>query len=308
MDVLDVARQNYGARQLLARRTVLATRKAWKQIDPQAIRATWHGQVGPQVQRMLTGAQAEAASHADTYVRAALKAQGKPDSPEGLIVQDAFSGTASDGRDLASLLELSNVYALQQIQRGATPAQGLAVGGRWLATTVGMQVLDAARAAVSVAITARPHVTGYIRVTNGAACARCVILAGRWYRYNADFERHVSCQCGQVPADEGDSAGLRADPMQMFREGKVTGLSQAETQAVKDGADLAQVVNAHRGMYTTGGRSFTREGVTKRGVFGSRAISGGYRGVPRLTPEQIYQDAGSREQAIQLLYRFGYIT
>lgn len=296
MDVLNVARQTYVARQLLARRAVLATRKAWKQVDPQAIRATWHGHVGPQVERMLTAAQAEAASHADTYMRAALKAQGKPDSPEGLIVPDAFAGTASDGRDLSTLLELSNVYALQQIQQGSSPAAGLAVGGRWLAQTVGMQVLDAGRAANSVAITTRRHVTGFVRVTNGACCARCAILAGRWYRWNADFERHVSCQCSQVPADEEDSTGIRADPMQLFREGKITDLSVADTKAINDGADISRVVNAHRGMYTAGGRKATFE------------LRSGRIGGVRLVPEQIYREAKSRADALQLLRLYGYIT
>lgn len=321
MHVLDVTRSEYVARQLLARRAVLATRKAWRQIDPQAIRATWHGHVGPQVERMLTGAQAEAASTADRYTAAALRAQGKPDSAEAQVNPEAFSGHASDGRDLTTLLELSNVYALQQIQQGRPPTAGLAVAGRWLAQTVGLQVLDAGRAANSVAITTR-HVTGYIRVCNGAACARCAILAGRWYRWNADFERHVSCQCGQVPADEGDSESLRADPVQMFREGKITGLSKAETQAIRDGADISQVVNAHRGMSTATiyGRkiSYTTEGATVRGLAGRRLRSLGApveRGtgrystvtIPRLTPGQIYRDAGSREQALDLLYRFGYI-
>ncbi|HWU21545.1 MAG TPA: hypothetical protein VN088_08470 [Nocardioides sp.] len=305
MLVDDVARQYYVARQLLARRAVLATRRLWAQVDQKAIRATWHGQVGPAVERMLTAAQAEAASTADRYIAAALKAQGKPDSAEAAVNSAAFAGTASDGRDLATLLELSNVYALQQIQQGATPSQGLAVGGRWLAQTVGTQVLDASRAANSVAITTRRHVTGFIRVTNGPACARCAILAGRWYRWNADFERHTNCQCGQVPADDEDSQGMRADPMQMFAEGKITGLSAAETQAVQDGADLASVVNAHRGMYSVGGR--TREGVTKRGFAGYRMRSLGVTG-GRLTPEAIYAQAASRSEAIDLLYRYGYIT
>ena len=325
MHVLDVVRQEYVARQLLARRAVLATRKAWSQIDPQAIRATWHSQVGPRVEQMLTGAQAEAASTADRYTAAALRAQGKPDSAEAQINPQAFAGTASDGRDLATLLELSNVYALQQIQRGATPAQGLAVGGRWLAQTVGMQVLDAGRAANSVAITTRRHVTGYIRVCNGAACARCAILAGRWYKWNAEFDRHVACQCGQVPADEGDSAGMRADPMQMFREGQITGLSRAETQAINEGADISQVVNAHRGMFRMGtiyGHriQYTLEGTTRRGIAGKLLAKQGATfpktpglryaratNIPRLTVGQIFLDATSREQAIFLLRRFGYI-
>jgi hypothetical protein len=305
MHVLDVARQNTVARQLLARRAVLATRKAWAQIDPKAIRPTWHGQVGPAVERMLTGAQAEAASLADPYLRAAMKAQGKPDSTEGMVVPEAFAGTASDGRQLSTLLELSNVYALQQIQQGAAPADGLAFAGRWLAQTVGQQVIDAARAATSVALTARPDVAGYIRVTSGACCARCAILAGRWYRWNADFERHVACQCGQVPADDGR---LARDPMQLFRDGLITDLSAADRAALEDGADISQVVNAHRGVFTASGRTFTREGVTKRGVFGAQAIREGYVGIPRLTPGQIYRDATSRTDAVRLLQRFGYLT
>jgi hypothetical protein len=305
MLVLDVVRQEYVARQLLARRAVLATRKAWSQIDPQAIRATWHAHVGPTVERMLTGAQTEAASTADNYTAAALRAQGKPDSAEAQINPEAFSGSASDGRDLATLLELSNVYALQQIQQGASPAQGLAVGGRWLAQTVGMQVLDAGRAANGVSIVTRRHVGGYIRVTNGACCARCAVLAGRWYRWNADFERHVSCQCSQLPADDGDSGSLRADPMQMFRDGKITGMSAADTQAVKDGADLASVVNAHRGMYSLGGR--TREGVTRRGFAGARMRTLGVTG-GRLTPSAIYAQANSRAEALDLLHAYGYVT
>lgn len=305
MDVRDVIRQDYVTRQLLARRAVLASRRLWRQVDPKAIRATWHSQVGPAAVRMLTQAQAEAASHADRYVDSSLQAQGKSGTVEAHINPYAFAGTASDGRGLASLLELSNVYALQQISQGASPAAGLAVGGRWLAQTVGMQVLDAGRAANSVAITVRRHVTGYIRVCNGAACARCAILAGRWYRYNADFERHVSCQCGQVPADESDPHDLKADPQQMFDRGLITGLSKADTQAIEDGADLSQVVNAHRGMFSAGGR--TSEGVTKRGFAGQRMTALGVTG-PRLTPEAIYAQAQSRSEAIDLLYRYGYIS
>lgn len=322
MHVLDVVRAEYVDRQLLARRAVLATRKAWAQIDPQAIRATWHGQVGPAVERMLTGAQAEAASTADRFVAAALKAQGRPDSAEGSVNPDAFAGVASDGRDLATLLELSNVRALQQIQRGATAAQGLSVGGSWLARTVGLQVLDAARTAVGAALVTQQHVGGYYRVTNGAACARCAILAGGWYRWDAGFERHTNCQCGQVPADDG-ATGLRADPEAMFRDGQVTGLSKADAQAIRDGADIYQVVNAHRGMETASvfgrkGVKITNEGVTVRGIAGKRLKSLGsgvtrgtarysYATIPRLMPEQIYRDATSREDAIRLLRRFGYI-
>jgi hypothetical protein len=63
-------------------------------------------------------------------------------------------------------------------------------------------------------------------------------------------------------------------------------------QAIRDGADMAKVVNARRGMVTAEGRLFTTEAAGR---------------TPRLMPEQIYRDAASREDAIRLLRRFGYI-
>lgn len=308
-DLQTLIRAQYVQRQLLTRRAVLASKRLWKDVDPKAIRATWHGSVGPRMTAMVTGAQTEAASQADPNVTAALTAQKIDPSQAAQIVPAAFAGQASDGRDLATLLELSNVYALQQIKLGATPAQGLAFGGRWLGQTVGLQVLDAARAAASVSITVRHHSVGYIRDVGGSCCARCAVLAGRWYRYNADFARHVSCQCTQIPASDEGSSDLIKSPEQLFNENRITGLSRSDAQAIRDGADVGQVINAHRGMYTAGGRSFTREGVTKHGFAGQRirSLGSSYSKIPRLTPEQIYRDATSREQALEFLYRFGYI-
>jgi hypothetical protein len=82
--------------------------------------------------------------------------------------------------------------------------------------------------------------------------------------------------------------------MELFRNGDIRHMSQADIKAVKDGADLNQVVNAHRGMSVAGGRKVTRESTTKRGVM---------RGRPgqRLMPEQIYKEAKTRDEAIELL-------
>jgi hypothetical protein len=89
---------------------------------------------------------------------------------------------------------------------------------------------------------------------------------------------------------------------------------------------MGQVVNARRGMYTTTayGRTLraTREGTTTRGLFyrqeRARDIARGrvpadigrqYRlTTPRLLPEEIFRLAESRDEAIAMLRRFGYIT
>lgn len=99
----------------------------------------------------------------------------------------------------------------------------------------------------------------------------------------------------------------------------------AGARAIRDGADITSVVNARRGMYTASayGRRLkaTREGTTARGAFfrseRGRAIARGqvpadigraYRlRTPRLMPEEIYGLAGSRDEAIAMLRRFGYI-
>lgn len=88
---------------------------------------------------------------------------------------------------------------------------------------------------------------------------------------------------------------------------------------------MAQVVNARRGMYTTEayGRTLqaTREGATRRGAFyrqeRRRAIDrslvpssgrGFQLRTPRLLPEEIFRLADSRDEAIAMLRRFGYLT
>jgi hypothetical protein len=137
----------------------------------------------------------------------------------------------------------------------------------------------------------------------GGTCDRCLILAGRVYRWNAGFQRHPRCDCRHIPATEDVAGDLTTDPKAAFEampaaeQERVFGKAGAE--AIRDGADMARVVNARRGMYTAGGRLFTREATTRRGT-GRRV---------RLMPEQIYREAeGNRGEAIRLLRLHGYIT
>ena len=100
----------------------------------------------------------------------------------------------------------------------------------------------------------------------------------------------------------------------------------AGARAIREGGDMGQIVNARRGMYTTTtyGRTLraTREGTTTRGFFyrreRARDIARGrvpadigrqYRlTAPRLMPEQIFELAESRDEAIAMLRRFGYLA
>jgi hypothetical protein len=92
-------------------------------------------------------------------------------------------------------------------------------------------------------------------------------------------------------------------------------------EAIRNGADLNQVVNARRGMRAAqiGGRKVlvTSEGTTRRGFAyhrlsqsaGQDIKQGGLRRAsrPRLMPESIRAIATSQEDYLRLLYANGYI-
>ena len=172
------------------------------------------------------------------------------------------------------------------------------------------EIADAGRGAAGVQIAARPRV-GYVRMLNPPSCSRCVVLAGRFYRWNQGFLRHPRCDCKHVPTMVTDQAeafaeGLIDDPYEAFKR-----MSEAEqnrvftnagAQAIRDGADMYQVVNARRGMKYRG--AFTSEGTTKHGWAGQILR----RGQKRMTPETIYRLNPNREQAVEALRAQGYIT
>jgi hypothetical protein len=163
-------------------------------------------------------------------------------------------------------------------------------------------------------MTATRSVHGYVRMVSGSACSRCIILAGRFYRWSSGFERHPRCQCTNIPAVENRAGDLRTDPHAFFdhltREQQDRRFGVADAQAIREGADINQVVNARRGLYQTKvfGRDVqaTTEGMGRRGLAGQR-LAGSTKGL-RLTVRQIYADAGDdRDLAISLLKRYGYL-
>lgn len=185
---------------------------------------------------------------------------------------------------------------------------------------VASEIVSAGADAASVELVMEPAWTNYVRVLVPPSCDRCTILAGRIYRDLEGFARHPKCDCQHWPVEswaEAEAAGLVTDPQVAFERGQVRGLSKADEQAVRDGADLQEVVNAKRG----GGRrpqgmtnaitadifgktvKATLEGTTKRAEWRRK-----HPNLPiRLRPESIYEHAKDRDDAIRLLRLYGYI-
>lgn len=233
---------------------------------------------------------------------------------QALTDAHAFSGVSSYGFPISEpLIALIDAFV---------PAPAEAVPDTWwveneiarflpfVEQLVESEVQDAGRTASQTEFVARPEWTNYVRMLTPPSCDRCTILAGRIYRDLEAFQRHPRCDCVMVPVDSWESAhdrGLITSPMEAFDKGQVTGLSKADTQAIRDGADITAVVNAKSGITTAdvfGKRvKATTQGTTRRAAW-RRANP---TRLVRLRPESIYQFATDREDAIRLLRLYGYI-
>lgn len=123
-------------------------------------------------------AQLAAADESVSAVGAMLDEQNVTAPPVMDVATASVAGIASDGRSLVSLMGYLR-----------SPDVDLARFDRAVTT----QIRDAGRGASSLAIAARPKVTGYVRMLVPPSCSRCAILAGKEYRWNQGFQRHPNC-------------------------------------------------------------------------------------------------------------------
>jgi hypothetical protein len=335
--VLQLAIEHLRRRRNLARAAASRIGRLWAAVDRGNIARSWQ-QMLPEAVTVAARAQALAADASGGYLDTILREYGLPAEAEGRVRATSLAAVASDGRPLDSLIYQPAITALQTIQRGGTVTQAMAAGAFATDLIVRTQVADAGRVADGVALVAEPNLHGYVRMLNLPSCSRCIILAGKFFEWNAGFERHPACDCVHVPAPEDNLDDLRTNPKKLFES--MTEAEQNKTftiagaQAIRDGADMNQVVNVRRGAaglapaggrvtaaevkILRGGRGMARlqpttvggeqvlvstEGTTRRGFAGRRL-----RGAPRLMPEQIYKIAGDdRDEALRLLYRNGYL-
>lgn len=324
MSAEQVAREHQADRKRLSGLLGRLVERLWPRVDLADLDGSWAA-AAPQVLLGLSGAQLAAARQADDYVTAALLEQGISPDAAGELDPAALSGIASDGRPLTSLLRNPITVVKAGIANGATAERSLAAGFANLDMIVRTQLADAGRAADQVAMTSRPAAQGFVRMLSGKSCSRCVILAGRWYRWDAGFNRHPRCDCVGCPASENVAGDLTTNPRVYFDSLSAAeqdkAFTKAGAEAIREGADPAQVVNARRGMATVG-ETRTRIGadgepvnvtirrqvttrVGDRDVFTTTEAAGR---MPRLMPEQILREAnGDRGEAIRLLRLHGYI-
>jgi hypothetical protein len=318
--VLLASAAEYQAEQEAERRRMIAAVMAiWATLDMKQVWPSWTiGGLGSRIFLLLSALMELVAADANGYVRKTLADQdllylGPNINPIN------FAGVASDGRDLERLLRGAIIRVREAQRKGMSDEAARERGRHFLDLVLKTQVADAARAAESVSITVADPETpagkkvqvGYVRMLTPPSCGRCAVLAGRFYRWNAGFLRHPSCDCFHIVCTVSGSNEILTNPYVYFNslteqeQNDLFGKAQAE--AIRDGGDISQVVNSARtagSVFTADdGKRYTNEGTTKRGF--ARSVSGR---VLRPTVWQIYKDAdGDKATAIEQLRKFGYV-
>ncbi|MGX9346632.1 hypothetical protein [Microbacterium sp. KNMS] len=271
----------YRVQQGISTKTAAAVGKLWRRMgddfDP-----SWE-RVGPRILSVVEAGRRAAVAQAIPYTSEVLRETGQLDEAVGALAPDAFLSAAPDGRDLESLYAESVVKAKTAVGQGMTAGAALAQSGRWLTMVTLTTLADTRRMVYQADIIQRPTVTGFVRMLNPPSCSRCIILAGKWFRWNEGFQRHPRCDCQHIPASENVSSDVRTDPYEMFKsmsnEQQEAAFGRSEARAIREGADIYRVVNQSVRKLPTANSAIDR----------------------------IYRTAGTRTNAIRMLREQGFI-
>ncbi|MFB6423105.1 hypothetical protein ACFCXC_00525 [Streptomyces microflavus] len=321
----ELAAERYTQVQSVSRAVVEVIQGIWGDVPADRILSAMQGETGRQILAAVTAGQLSAVQGAQLFVGASMAAQGAVAAPLGLLDPAALVGIASDGRPLASLLQLPAITTARALAAGESAELAAVRGLTQMAMMAGTQISDASRTATTIGMAAHPRCISYVRVVRLPACARCIILSGRQYSYSTGFKRHPRCDCGMEPMTDAEWKQTKS-PEDLFREmspeEQRKRLGPNGVKALERGADLGQIINSRRGMQTAvtgrGPMKVTLEGTTKRGI-GAKAMGSAFEKQPgkrymrtqeaRLMPETIFKLAGnSREHQIAMLKKHGYIV
>lgn len=289
--MLRAAADQYREQQAIATAAAADASRLWARMGDD-FDESW-ATVKPRVLATIEAGRADTVGVAVGYTAAVLAETGQVDSPTGVLSAAAFLSTAPDGRAIDTLVDGAVVKAKTAVSGGASWTEALRQARGWLTTMTLTVLADTRREVYAADIAQRPNITGYVRMLNPPSCRRCIILAGRWYRWNTGFQRHPRCDCLHVPGAENVVGDERTDPYATFSsmtpEQQEKTFGRSEARAIREGADIYRVVNiSQRGLATAAG--------ARR--FGTPA---------RLTVDDILRRAGTRQNAIRMMRDEGYI-
>ena len=293
MQTPQAATDHYLLQQKINVSTVSGAKKLWGRMGTD-FDTSWRT-IRPEMLAFVQTGRMAAAVSAASYTPQVLAETGQSLESVGQIIPSAFVAYAPDGRAMDSLLDTAVIRSKMAVAGGATATEALSTGGKWLTGTLLTVMSDTSRSVVSADIIQRPKVGGYVRMLNTPSCSRCVILAGKWFRWNEGFKRHERCDCVHIPASENVAGDMRTDPYEYFNSLSIKDqervFGKRESQAIREfGADIYRVMNVKlRGLGTA-------KGNLKFGTPTKRTV------------DDILSKTSTREIAIQNLQYHGYIT
>jgi hypothetical protein len=292
---LEAANSYYLEQQSISVATTLAVKSLWGQMTDDFDKS-WQS-VGPAVLQTTELGRSAAVTRSIGYTQTVLDATGQESAPAGDLIPSRFLQSAPNGQPMADVLGGAVVQAKVAVKNGATASAALSQAESWLSGVLLTVMADTGRSVVGADIAQRATITGYVRMLNAPSCSRCIILAGKFFRWNEGFLRHPRCDCKHIPAQNADWAkaeGFISDPYEAFNamskaeQERVFG--RIEARAIRDGADIYRVENIKlRGLGTA----------KSRAKFGTPTS---------LTVDDIYRTAGTRTNAIKMMKEEGYIT
>lgn len=255
---------------------------------------------------VVVAAQGAAAANGVGYVPTVLTEQDIDAQQTAAVNPARFAGGTADGRPLETLLHGAPYVAKTAVGQGLSTQAALVQGGIWLQERVLDVIRDADRQAVQATMATTPTVQGWVRMLNPPSCKFCVMLAGKFYRWNQGFRAHPRCDCRHIPSSESIAGDLTVDPYAYFKsldgkmQDRVFGKNDAE--ALRQGADIYRVVNTRsRGLVDD---AVKRNPKNRAGWQARR-----WDTPSKLTVDDVLKAAGGdRAKTVQLLRDNGYIT
>lgn len=319
-----LARSYHAAQRAAIDAALLDIAAQWRRIGPRF--DTGWALVGPYIADIMAGAQRDLIGRASEFTPALLEDTGQTRYLPAEFTPNVESlvGVTGAGYPVAESLSAATIRAKQAVAEGRPAPQSLALAGSWLAQSSLTVLADTMRSTETLGQLS--HRVGYVRMVNSGACGRCVVQAGKWFRTNAGFLRHPRCRCTHIPASEDVGRDWQTNPDDYFhslkpeQQIKLMG-SKANAQAVLDGADIGQIVNAYRktsGMQfaqvspikVVRGMKYTTAGASRRSLATQQQVILRRNGrvQQRLMPESIARIAKDADDRMRLLRLYGWVA
>lgn len=187
MALEQIAQAHYRRSALTTQRVVAAVLAIWRATGPSGFRDEL-----PRAAGLVAAGQLAQAVQAAAYLIDLADEQGLA-AADAVLNPRSLSGVAANGRALVDVLSYPVNRTWQLLDAGADFATAEQSGLASLTRITGNEIDQAGITAERVGMVGHQDFDGYIRTLSGPSCGRCAILAGKWFKWDAGFDRHPQC-------------------------------------------------------------------------------------------------------------------